>query len=64
LLTVPEAAEYLRCSKSSLNKWRVSGRGPAFAYVGTLVRYRRADLQAYVAARVRASTSETQTATP
>ena len=58
LLTVSEAAEYLRCSKSSLNKWRISGRGPAFTYVGALVRYRRTDVLAYVATRVRSSTSE------
>jgi excisionase family DNA binding protein len=58
LLTVGEAAEYLRCSKSSLNKWRISGRGPRFVYVGALVRYRRADVLAYVATRVRSSTSE------
>jgi hypothetical protein len=58
LLTVEETAAFLRCSESALNKWRLSGRGPQFAYVGALVRYRRADVLAYVAARVRSSTSE------
>jgi hypothetical protein len=47
----------LRCSVSSLNKWRVAGRGPPFVYVGHLVRYRAADLNAYIAARTVTSTS-------
>ena len=47
----------LRCSVSSLNKWRLTGRGPPFVYVGHLVRYRPADLNAYIAARTVTSTS-------
>jgi hypothetical protein len=38
LLTVEEVAGLLRCSVSSLNKWRLTGRGPPFVYVGHLVR--------------------------
>jgi hypothetical protein len=39
LLTVGEAAAILRCSTASLNKWRLTGKGPAFIYVGRRVRY-------------------------
>ena len=57
LLTVDEAAAILRCSKASLDKWRLTGKGPAFIYVGRRVRYRRADLAAFIAASTRFSTS-------
>jgi excisionase family DNA binding protein len=58
LLTVGEVAALLRCSISSLNKWRVSGRGPRFVRVGSRVRYRMRDLAAYITAQTHASTSE------
>jgi hypothetical protein len=58
LLTVDEAAAILRCSKASLDKWRLTGLGPDFVYVGRRVRYRRADLAAFVAAATRQSTSD------
>jgi excisionase family DNA binding protein len=58
LLTVEELAELLRCSVSTLNKWRVSGFGPRFVYVGSRVRYRRSDVAAFVADATRTSTSE------
>jgi hypothetical protein len=58
LLTVHEAAAILRCSPHSLNKWRLTGAGPAFIYVGSRVRYRRADLAEFVAASTRRSTSD------
>jgi hypothetical protein len=57
LLTVQEVAALLRCSVSSLNKWRLSGRGPPFVYVGRRVRYRPADIAAYIAECTRVSTS-------
>jgi hypothetical protein len=60
LLTPGEAAEFLRCSVSSLNKWRVSGRGPPFIKVGVLVRYRFGDVIAYVETQTRASTSASE----
>jgi hypothetical protein len=39
LLTVGEAAALLRCSRHSLNRWRLTGKGPKFIYVGRRVRY-------------------------
>ena len=57
LLTVRETARLLRCSVSSLNKWRLTGDGPRFVYVGSRVRYRPSDIAAYVANQTRVSTS-------
>lgn len=58
LLTVREAANILRCSVSLLNKWRLIGRGPRFVYVGSRVRYRAADLSAFISELTRTSTSQ------
>lgn len=38
--------------------WRVRGRGPRFIKVGSLVRYRKADIQAWLTSRTASSTSE------
>lgn len=49
-LTVPEASDFLRVSKSTLNKWRCWGVGPPFMKVGARkVVYRIEDLEAWVA---------------
>jgi hypothetical protein len=58
LLTVEETAEFLRCSASALNKWRVSGAGPRYVRINGLVRYRLSDLIVFVDDRSRMSTSE------
>jgi excisionase family DNA binding protein len=57
-LTPAAAAVYLACSKSFLAKLRVYGRGPLFLKIGKAVRYRRSDLDEWVAASCRRSTSE------
>jgi hypothetical protein len=57
LLTPKETAEFLRCSVSSLNKWRIYGGGPRFVRVESRVRYRFRDVIAYVDTRTCASTS-------
>ena len=57
LLTTPETAEVLRCSKSSLDKWRLKGLGPKFVRVGSRIRYRASDVAEFVAAQTRSSTS-------
>jgi len=57
VLDAQEAAVYLRTSVSTLAKYRMSGKGPAFIRQSprkTL--YRRADLDAWLAGRVRTST--------
>jgi excisionase family DNA binding protein len=50
-LTVAEAAEYLRLSRSTLNGWRSKGIGPSYVKLGAAVRYVRADLDRWAEAR-------------
>ena len=57
LLTTPEAAEYVRLGKPTLERFRLSGQGPLFAKLGGAVRYRQADLDNWVASRLVNSTS-------
>ena len=64
LLTPEETAKYLCCSVSSLNKWRVSGRGPAFIKVGVRVRYRLSDIAAFIERETYSSTSQMQAQGP
>jgi excisionase family DNA binding protein len=59
LLTVAEAAKYLRVSKSFLDKSRVSGGGPEFIRIGKRkILYRTSALDFWANARRYSSTSE------
>jgi excisionase family DNA binding protein len=58
LLTQRDAATLLRLSERTLERLRVSGAGPVYVKAGRLVRYREADLEAWIAARTINSTSE------
>ena len=49
-LTPKEAADALRCSVAALVRFRQERRGPAFVRVGRLVRYKHADLTAWLEA--------------
>ena len=55
-----DAAKYIGLKKSTLEVWRVRGDGPVFLKLGKAVRYRKTDLDDFVNARVRTSTSQTQ----
>jgi Helix-turn-helix domain len=57
-MTPKEAAEYLRSSPSTLAKRRLYGNGPAWSCIGKAIRYRRADIDVWMAGNVRRSTSE------
>jgi len=58
LLTTSEAAEYLCVSKAFLERDRWAGARIPFVKVGSrAVRYRLADLDAYLEAQMRTSTS-------
>jgi predicted DNA-binding transcriptional regulator AlpA len=58
-LRVPEAAAYLGLSLSTLAKMRLRGDGPAYAKAGTkIVLYDIGELNTWLAARTRRSTSE------
>jgi excisionase family DNA binding protein len=59
LLTVEEAAERLKISKHTLNRWRVTGEGPPFVKYGPrLVRYLEVALTDWEKRRTRSSTSD------
>ncbi|RRQ22447.1 helix-turn-helix transcriptional regulator [Thiohalobacter thiocyanaticus] len=59
LLTTEQAATYLGVSKAFLERDRWAGARIPFIKVGTrAVRYRLADLEGYLTARLRHSTSE------
>ncbi len=57
-MTPREAAEYLRSSPSTLAKRRLTGNSPAFTRIGSAIRYRKSDLDAWMADNLRRSTSE------
>jgi|688.fasta_scaffold305062_2 excisionase family DNA binding protein len=57
-LTTEEAAEFLGCSRSKLQKDRTHGQGPAFYKHGRLVVYRVKDLVAFMENSKHTSTSQ------
>jgi excisionase family DNA binding protein len=58
VLNTRETAEYLRLSKPTLERFRISGEGPSFCKLGGAVRYRKDDLDAWLESRRVRSTSE------
>jgi excisionase family DNA binding protein len=48
----------LGVTTKTVEMWRVRGRGPRFVKVGSLVRYRKADIQAWLTSRTASSTSQ------
>ena len=48
--TVAEAANFLRYACTTLDVWRSEGRGPNYIKVGRSIRYRRADIDRWMAA--------------
>lgn len=51
LLSLTEAADQIRVPVSTLRYWRGRGEGPASARVGRRVVYRKADVEAWIAAQ-------------
>lgn len=58
LLTERDASQLLCLSVRTLQKWRLSGRGPRFLKLGHAVRYDRAELERFLTGARRASTSD------
>lgn len=59
LLNIQEAARYVSLSVSSLAKFRVYGGGPKYVRLSPRsIRYRKSDLDEWVAARMHANTTE------
>lgn len=53
LLTTAQAAAFLGLKQNTLEHWRIYGKGPAIVRLSPrTVRYRRLDLEAWVASRV------------
>lgn len=52
------AATYTGLARQTLAKFRVYGGGPRFVKLGRKVLYRQADLDAWIEANARTSTSE------
>jgi hypothetical protein len=58
LLTQRDAAIALRCSERTLERLRLTGRGPRYIKTTRRVLYREADLEAWLTGRLTTSTSE------
>ena len=58
LLTTAAASRVTGIARSTLEKLRVTGMGPAFHKLGRTVRYTSADLEVWLSARRVRSTSE------
>ncbi|MGE3541317.1 MAG: helix-turn-helix transcriptional regulator [Candidatus Tectimicrobiota bacterium] len=58
LLTPEQAAALLNLKSKTLARWRWAGYGPRFIKIGGAVRYAAHDLQAFIKAGVRISTSD------
>lgn len=52
-----QAAKYLGPSEATLRLWRSQDKGPRYYRAGKLIRYRRADLDAWIEARLSAPTA-------
>ena len=53
LLDEPKLAARLGVSRATLQSWRYAGRGPKYIKIGRLIRYRVADVDAYLRAQTR-----------
>ena len=61
-LNVRQAADFIGISKSSLDKQRLSGKGPRYLRVGSRILYRRDDIDAWLSRFEQSSTAENQRA--
>lgn len=48
MMNAEDAAQYIGKSKSWMDQKRSQGRGPRFVRIGSSIRYRRADLDAFL----------------
>lgn len=58
LLNERQVAEITGMSVRSLQTWRLRGGGPAYVKLGTAVRYRRGDIDAWLESNLKSSTSD------
>jgi excisionase family DNA binding protein len=64
VLNPKQASAYLGCSESVMRLWRSQGQGPRYFRAGKLIRYRRADLDAWIEARICEPGSGSNSAAP
>lgn len=57
-VTQSEAADFLRISERTLERWRVEGNGPRFRRFGRRIVYAQSDLESWADGRCYQSTSE------
>jgi hypothetical protein len=58
LVRQAEAAAYIKHAAGTLEKWRVSGRGPRYSKLGKIVVYDLDELDRFVEERTQRSTAE------
>jgi excisionase family DNA binding protein len=58
LFSTTQAADFLGVSKKTLAGMRLSGRGPVYVKVGSLVRYPTTELEKWLLSNQRKSTSD------
>lgn len=58
IMTTAEAAEYVRLSQPTLERFRLTGEGAEYLKLGGAVRYRKADLDSWLVSRRVRSTSD------
>lgn len=49
LLRADEAAAFLKVTRGTLANWRSAGKGPRYCRWGQTIRYRRSDLELWLA---------------
>jgi excisionase family DNA binding protein len=59
LLTVKEVAVLTRFTPRTLSRWRVAGKGPKFVRLGSAIRYKKADVETWIA-QLQGATSTAQ----
>ena len=58
LWTEEQVAAYLKIATKTLRQWRCQKKMLPFVKIGRLIRYRRSDVETYVVAQLRGSTSD------
>lgn len=58
MLNEQQVAQHIGLTVHALQRWRVKGGGPLFSKLGSAVRYRLSDVDAWIAANRVSSTSE------
>lgn len=58
LLTVAELADLLKLKRGTLDRWRAAQIGPAWIEVGGQFRYRREDVDAWLAERTKGARAD------